>query len=92
MANLNALVEFFQNNPQIITQLTSGKLDMSGIMSLLKQKGIEAAQSEVQQYIAKNFNVGDLASMAGSILGGSNSKASAAASAIGALGSLLGKK
>lgn len=89
MANLNAIVEFFQNNPQILTQLTSGKLDLNGIVALLKQKGINAAVSEVQEYLTKNVSGADLGSIAGSLLGGNQN---AAGSILGGLGSLLGKK
>lgn len=94
MANLNAIVEFFQNNPQILTQLTSGKLDLNGIMSMLKQQGINAAVQEVQEYLAKNVSGGDLASIAGSLLGGTKSgnTADVAGAVLGGLGSLLGKK
>lgn len=91
MTNVNALVELLQNNPDIITKLTSGSLDASGIVSLLKNKGVDMAKSEVESYIAKNLNLNDLGSIAGSLLG-NGSKASSAASVLGGLGSLLGKK
>jgi len=94
MANLNAIVEFFQKNPQILTQLTSGKLDLNGIVSMLKQQGVNAAVQEVQEYLTKNVNATDLGSIAGSLLGGNkNSEAADVAGAVlGGLGSLLGKK
>jgi len=90
-ANLNALVEFFQKNPQIIQQFTSGKLDLTAIVNLLKQQGMNYAQQEVQNYINKQI-AGNIGNIAGSILGGSNnSTAAAAGSILGGLGDLLKK-
>lgn len=90
MASLNDLVAFFQNNPQIITQLTSGKLDLNGILSVLKQQGLNVAQKEVEEYIAKNFDLGNLA---GQLLGGGAAKGGVnAGDILGGLGSLLGGK
>ena len=57
---IEQLVKLLQNNPDIAKMLTSS-VDIDSIFNLIKSKGVDIAKNELQEYIAKNINLGDVA-------------------------------
>ena len=58
---IEQLVKLLQNNPDIAKMLVSS-VDIDTIFNLVKSKGVDIAKNELQEYIAKNVNLGDVAS------------------------------
>ena len=57
---IEQLVKLLQNNPDIAKMLVSS-VDIDTIFNLVKSKGVDIAKNELQEYIAKNVNLGDVA-------------------------------
>ena len=57
---IEQLVKLLQNNPDIAKMLVSS-VDIDTIFNLVKSKGVDIAMNELQEYIAKNVNIGDVA-------------------------------
>jgi len=74
-SGIEQLVEMLKNNPEIAKKLVSS-VDVDSLLDLVKSKGVDIAKNELQEYISKNVDLGDVAESvlksgaAGSILNG----------------------
>ncbi len=59
-SGIEQLVEMLKNNPEIAKQLVSS-VDIDSLLNLVKSKGVDIAKNELQEYIAKNVDLGDIA-------------------------------
>ena len=58
---IEQLIQLLKNNPEIAKMLVSS-VDIDTVFNLVKSKGVDIAKNELQDYIAKNVNIGDVAS------------------------------
>ena len=73
---IEQLVNLLKNNPDIAKQIAS-MVDIDSVLDLVKSKGVEIAKNELQEYLSKNVDLGDIA---GTLL-----KSGAATSILGSL-------
>lgn len=59
-SGIEQLIELVKNNPEIAKMLTSS-VNIDSILELVKSKGVDIAKNELQEYISKNFDLGDVA-------------------------------
>ncbi len=74
-SGIEQLIELVKNNPEIAKTLASN-VNIDSILDLVKSKGVDIAKNELQEYISKNVNLGDVANtilksdVAGDLLNG----------------------
>ena len=59
-SGIEQLIELVNKNPEIATKLVSNA-NIDSLLPLIKSMGVDIAKKELQEYIAKNVNVGDVA-------------------------------